>query len=184
MTASDQNSHHEGSVDTDPRIEAALAELTEVVTANADGELDETLGEPPTAAVAPLYEAYEELVTEWRETVDRMGSFGDQVAAAATQVDDRVESVRASSREIDDAVADIADGTDRQADRVGDISTELQELSAANEEIAAATSEAARGTTEARRRCTAVEETAREAASTLDRLTEQAEATVETTRQW
>ena len=164
-------------------IESAVAELTEVVRANADGRLDETLGEPPTAAFAPLYEAYDELLSGWRDTVDRTSSFGEQVATAATAVDDRVESVRASSREIDDAVADIAEGTDRQADRVGDISTELQELSATNEEIAAAASEAARGTTEASRQCTAAEATAEEAVAALDRLAERAEQTVETTRQ-
>jgi sn-glycerol 3-phosphate transport system substrate-binding protein len=170
------------AVPEDSQIEAALTELTAVVSANADGNFDETLGEPPTEAVAPLYEAYDELVSEWRDTVGRTASFGEQVAAAATQVDEQVESVRASSREIDDAVADIAAGADEQAERVREITTELQELSATNEEIAAAASEAAQRTTEASCQCTTVAETATEAVSALDSLAERAEATVETTQ--
>ncbi|MFB6242895.1 MAG: extracellular solute-binding protein, partial [Halobaculum sp.] len=161
-------------------LESAVSELTEVASANADGDLGETPGDPPDDSVAPLYEAYDDLLSEWRDTVERTSSFGAQVSSAATQVDERVESARASSREVGDAVDDIATGADEQAEHIRDISEEMRTLSATNEEIAASANEAAARMSEASERCTAAESAATDAITELERLTERAADTVET----
>jgi len=52
-------------------LRAAIDDLAAVVGANADGDLTETPGRPPTDEAASLYDAYRDLLMEWDDTVDR-----------------------------------------------------------------------------------------------------------------
>jgi sn-glycerol 3-phosphate transport system substrate-binding protein len=160
-------------------LETAVGRLTDVVRANADGDLTTTPGQPPAEAAEPLYDAYDELLLEWTDTVDRMASFSEQVTAATEQVDARLGSVKSASRDVSGAVGEISDGSDAQRDQIQSISDEMRNLSATIEEIASAANEVADTSGEASVRGESALESASAAMTTLDRLTDSAETTVE-----
>jgi len=158
---------------------ADVEDLTTVVTANAGGDLTETPGRPDSESIEPLYDAYEDLLVEWRDTVDRMSSFSEQVSSATTQVDDRIDSVKTASREVSDAVDGISEGSERQNENIQDISDEMRSLSATIQEIAASADEAAQTSSQAAERGTAAQDSATDAMSELDQLTDHAQETLE-----
>ncbi|GGN88718.1 methyl-accepting chemotaxis protein [Haloarcula pellucida] len=158
-------------------LEAAVERLATVAEANADGDLTATPGTPPTDRAAGLYDAYDDLVSEWRETVDRMASFSEQVSSATERVDDRLDSVKGSSRDVSGAVDEISAGSRTQSERIQDISDEMRSLSATIEEIAASANEVADTSKEASSRGSTAQEAAGDAMAELDQLTRHAEET-------
>jgi sn-glycerol 3-phosphate transport system substrate-binding protein len=159
-------------------LETAVDHLTTVARANADGDLTAKPEQPPIETAAPLYDAYDELLREWTDTVDRMASFSEQVTAATEQVDTRLGSVKSASRDVSGAVGEISTGSDEQRDEIQSISDEMRNLSATIEEIASAANEVADTSGEASVRGESALESASAAMTTLDRLTDNAEATV------
>ncbi|GCF12488.1 hypothetical protein Harman_04230 [Haloarcula mannanilytica] len=164
-------------------LETAVDELTEVVSANASGDLTAKPEQPPTEAAEPLYDAYDGLLREWTDTVDRMASFSEQVTAATEQVDTRLDSVKSASRAVSGAVGEISTGSDEQRDQIQSISDEMRDLSATIEEIASAADEVADTSREANARGASAQESAAAAMTTLEGLTDSAEATVDKVEQ-
>jgi len=164
-------------------LETAVDRLTTVARANAGGDLTSKPGQPPAEAAEPLYDAYDELLREWTDTVDRMASFSEQVTAATEQVDTRLGSVKSASRDVSGAVGEISTGSDEQRDQIQSISDEMRNLSATIEEIASAANEVADTSSEASARGKSALESASSAMTTLDRLTDNAEATVDKVEQ-
>jgi len=160
-------------------LETAVDRLAEVAEANATGDLTVKPGQPPAETAAPLYDAYGELLREWTDTVDRMASFSEQVTAATAQVDTRLDSVKSASRAVSGAVGEISTGSDDQRDRIQSMSDEMRNLSATIEEIASAADEVADTSRDASARGESAQESASAAMATLERLTDNAEATVE-----
>ena len=164
-------------------LETAVDHLATVARENADGDLTVKPGEPPIETAAPLYEAYDELLREWTDTVDRMASFSEQVTAATEQVDTRLGSVKSASRDVSGAVGEISTGSDEQRDEIQSISDEMRNLSATIEEIASAANEVADTSGKASVRGESALESASSAMTTLDQLTDNAEATVDKVEQ-
>ncbi|WP_367176180.1 extracellular solute-binding protein [Haloarcula rubripromontorii] len=164
-------------------LETTVDRLTSVVEANANGDLTAKPGQPPAEAAEPLYAAYEQLLREWTDTVDRMASFSEQVTAATEQVDTRLGSVKSASRDVSGAVGEISAGSDEQRDEIQSISDEMRNLSATIEEIASAANEVADTSSEASARGESALESASSAMTTLDRLTDNAESTVDKVEQ-
>ncbi|MBX0323228.1 extracellular solute-binding protein [Halomicroarcula sp. F13] len=160
-------------------LESAVDRLADVAAANAEGDLTATPGEPPTERAADLYDAYDDLVSEWRETVDRMASFSEQVSSATERVDDRIDSVKGSSRDVSEAVDEISAGSRTQRDRIQDISDEMRSLSATIEEIAASANEVADTSEAASSRGSTAQAAAGDAMAELDQLTRHAEETAQ-----
>jgi len=160
-------------------LRKAVDDLTAVVSANADGDLTRSPGDPPTSSARALYSAYDELLAEWRDTVDRMASFGEQVSSATDSVETSIESVQTASREVSEAVDEISSGANQQSEFIQGISDEMRSLSATTEEIAASATEAAETSSEAARRGETAESSANEAVAELEALTDRAEDTVE-----
>lgn len=161
------------------RLQDAIEELTTVISANADGDLTASPGDPGSEAVAPLYDAYDDLLTAWRDTAERMVAFSEQVSSATAQVESRVESTKDASHEVSDAVEKISDGSDRQSARLDDISAEMRDLSATIEEIAASANEVATTASGAADHGQSAQESATEALAELDSLTDHAAETTE-----
>ncbi|WP_254271294.1 methyl-accepting chemotaxis protein [Haloarcula marina] len=160
-------------------FQRAVADLAEVVDANADGDFTVTPGKPATEQARVLYDSYGELLAEWRETVERMASFSEQVSSATERVDDRLDSVKGASRDVGDAVGEISTGSQTQSERIGDISDEMRSLSATIEEIAASANQVAETSKEASSRGTSAQRAAGDAMDELDQLTDHAEETAE-----
>jgi len=156
-----------------------LESLSAVASANAEGDLGAVPDDPGTVEARRLFDTYETLLSEWRDTVDRMTSFSEQVSSATDQVDSRIDSVTTASREVSDAVTDISEGSDEQNDNLEDISNEMRSLSATVEEIASSANQVAEVTADAAQKGDSAQESATEAMDRLERLTSHAEETVE-----
>jgi sn-glycerol 3-phosphate transport system substrate-binding protein len=160
-------------------LRAAIDDLAAVVRANADGDLTETPGRPPTDEAASLYDAYRDLLMEWDDTVDRMSSFSEQVSTGAAQVDSQIDAAKAASRDVTDAVDGISQRSERQNEWMQDISDEMRTLSATIEEIASSANQVAEVTTEASERGSSAQASATDAMDELDQLTDHARETAE-----
>ena len=160
-------------------LEEDLEHLTEVVRANADGDLTVSPEAPESSDADALYSAYDDLLDEWLDTVDRMSSFSDQVSSATERVDDRIGSVKDASREVSGAVEEISTGSNTQNERIQDISDEMRSLSATIEEIAASANEVATTSEEAATRGTSAQDAASDAMEELEQLTTHAQTTAE-----
>ena len=160
-------------------LERDVTALGETIDDNAAGDLSASPPTPESNRGAQLFEAYEALLTEWRGTIERMASFGEQVTSSTMHVDDRLDSVKAASRDVDDAVDEISSGAARQSDNIGAISDEMRSLSATIEEIATSANEVADTSREAARRGSSAEAAAASAVTELDELRDHADETVE-----
>lgn len=160
-------------------LETSVGRLATVVMANAEGDLNVTPKEPDCEAAERIYKAYDDLIHQWRDNIDKMTSFSDQVGSATNQVDSKIDSVKEASHEVSTAVEDISSGSARQKDRIQNISGKMRGLSSTIQEIAASADEVADISREAAERGSSAQDSATEAMDELDRLTEHAETTVD-----
>ncbi|WP_123537361.1 methyl-accepting chemotaxis protein [Halosimplex salinum] len=121
-------------------LEATADDYGETIRACADGDLTRRLDvDEESDAMAEIARAFNDTMSDLEETVARVRSFADEVAESTTRATTATQAVRETSREVSDAVSGIADNADEQDEYLGEVTEEMNDLSATVEEVAATT---------------------------------------------
>ncbi|QLH84204.1 methyl-accepting chemotaxis protein [Halosimplex pelagicum] len=121
-------------------LEETADDYGETIRACADGDLTRRLDpDEESDAMAEIARAFNDTMADLEETVARVRAFTDDVADRTTRATAATRAARETSREVSDAVSGIAADADEQDEYLGEVTEEMNDLSATVEEVAATT---------------------------------------------
>ncbi|WP_049906444.1 methyl-accepting chemotaxis protein [Halorubrum tebenquichense] len=168
--------------EADARAETVERKATEYETAMralADGDLTRRV-DPASdnEAMARVGTAFNEMAEELEGTVASVATVAEDTADVAGRVDDRTDSLRATTGTVSEAVSEIAEGARTQRDDLRAATDEAESLASSAEEVASTVTDVA----ETAEHAAAVGDEGREAAEeALDEMDAVEETTAETT---
>ncbi|MFO7833707.1 MAG: methyl-accepting chemotaxis protein [Halohasta sp.] len=162
------------------RLESTAAAFGETMDACAEGDLTQRLStDTDSDAMAEIATAFNAMVDEWAETIQRVRQFGDAVEAETAAVADSVDSTHHTSKTLADGMATIAEESTRQASSLRTVREETESLSATVEEASSAAAEVATAADEVLDNGAAGREAARAAQDELDDIEHRTTAAAE-----
>jgi methyl-accepting chemotaxis protein len=162
------------------RLESKADEYSRVMEEVADGDLTRRM-EPDerNAQMREIAQAFNEMVAELEQTVDRVKEFAGEVATSSEEVTASSEEVKSASEQVTESIQEIADGADRQNDQLRSVTEEMDGLSTTIEEIAASANEVAELSEQTAETGADARESAELAISEMMAVEAEAEATVD-----
>lgn len=168
------------AADLNDHLEAKADDYRDVMDDCAEGDLTRRMAEDTRSeAMADIARAFNEMLDEWEQTILRVRTFSDDVAAAGGRATDNAGAVRGAAGQVSESVHEISESADAQDRRLQSAVSELNDLSATVEEISAATDEVAGQADSAVETGEDGRESATQALSELDRIESDVEGTVE-----
>ncbi|RYJ14529.1 HAMP domain-containing protein [Halogeometricum borinquense] len=115
---------------------------SEVMVQAADGDLTVRLdADSDSADMRTIATAYNEMMDEVEQTVQRTRAFSADVSDLVTRLAERADEVNEASQEVSSAIQQISDGASQQSDNLASVSDEVNDLSASIEEISSSANE-------------------------------------------
>ncbi|WP_158055336.1 methyl-accepting chemotaxis protein [Halorussus halophilus] len=168
------------AADLNDHLEAKADAYRDVMEDCAEGDLTRRMDEDARSeAMAEIARAFNEMLDEWEQTILRVRTFSDDVAAAGERATDNAGEVRGAAGQVSESVHEISESADAQDRRLQSAVAELNDLSATVQEISAATDEVARQADAAVETGEDGRESATQALAELDRIESDVESTVE-----
>ncbi len=121
-------------------LQRKAADFSSVMTRAADGDLTARMDADTDAeAMERIGAAFNEMMDDIEATMGEIQSFAYEVSDASTKAMDGVDTAEGLSENVTESIAEIADGADEQREMLGQVSSEMNNLSAAIEEVASST---------------------------------------------
>jgi methyl-accepting chemotaxis protein len=152
------------------------ARMERAATGDLTVRLTETGGNEAMASVA---DSFNRMIADLERTLVHIQSFGTDVSASTQEINASVSEVSSASEQVSEAMSDVAADTERQHDRLRDVTDEMSTLSATIEEIASTSTEVATTSTDAADRGNDGRDSARTALEEMVSIREQTDDTVE-----
>jgi methyl-accepting chemotaxis protein len=161
-------------------LESKADEYSRVMEEVADGDLTRRM-EPDerNEQMREIAQAFNGMVAELEQTVDRVKDFATEVATSSEEVTASSEEVKSASEQVTESIQEIADGADRQNDQLRSVTEEMDGLSTTIEEIAASANEVAELSEQTAETGADARESAELAISEMMAVEAEAEATVD-----
>ena len=146
----------------------------------AAGDLGVRLSpESESAAMTQIAEAFNEMVAELEQTVDRIQRFAGDVATASEEVTASTEEVKSAGEKVSESIQEVSAGAEEQQQQLESVSAQMEQLSGSIEEVASSADEVAATAERAAELGADGRESAARASDTMDTIEASTAASVE-----